>query len=123
MTVTYGVRVDLPIFPDKPTRNEFSEPTFGYGTDIVPSSQLWSPRVGFNYDLHGDGRAQVRAGIGLFTGRTPYVWLSNQYGNTGNEFARLRSRTMRPTGSPLSPIRTASRSRWRAPGCWATRST
>ena len=90
MTVSYGVRVDLPIFPDKPTRNEFSETTFGYRTDIVPSSQLWSPRVGVNYDLHGDGRAQVRAGLGLFTGRTPYVWLSNQYGNTGNEFARLQ---------------------------------
>ena len=69
---------------------EFSETTFGYRTDIVPASQLWSPRVGVNYDLHGDGRAQVRAGVGLFTGRTPYVWLSNQYGNTGNEFARLQ---------------------------------
>jgi hypothetical protein len=90
MTVSYGVRVDLPIFPDKPTRNEFSETTFGYRTDIVPTSQLWSPRVGVNYDLHGDGRAQVRGGIGLFTGRTPYVWLSNQYGNTGNEFTRLQ---------------------------------
>jgi hypothetical protein len=57
---------------------------------VVPSSQLWSPRVGVNYDLHGDGRAQVRGGLGLFTGRTPYVWLSNQYGNTGNEFTRLQ---------------------------------
>jgi hypothetical protein len=90
MTVSYGVRLDLPIFPDKPTRNEFSETTFGYGTDVVPTSQLWSPRVGINYDLHGDGRAQVRGGVGLFTGRTPYVWLSNQYGNTGNEFTRVQ---------------------------------
>jgi hypothetical protein len=90
VTVSYGVRVDLPIFPDKPTRNEFSETTFGYRTDVVPASTQWSPRVGVNYDLNGDGRAQVRAGLGLFTGRTPYVWLSNQYGNTGNEFARLQ---------------------------------
>ncbi len=90
MTVSYGVRVDLPVFPDKPTRNEFSETTFGYRTDIVPTSQQWSPRVGVNYDMHGDGRAQVRGGVGLFTGRTPYVWLSNQYGNTGNEFTRLQ---------------------------------
>jgi hypothetical protein len=90
LSVTYGVRVDLPLFPDKPTRNEFSETTFGYRTDIVPSSQQWSPRVGVNYDMHGDGRAQVRGGLGLFTGRTPYVWLSNQYGNTGNEFTRLQ---------------------------------
>jgi hypothetical protein len=89
LTITYGIRVDLPVFPDKPTRNPFSEATFGYGTDIVPASKLWSPRVGFNYDLRGDGKEQVRAGVGLFTGRTPYVWLSNQYGNTGNEFTRI----------------------------------
>jgi hypothetical protein len=31
----------------------------------------------------------VRGGVGLFAGRTPYVWLSNQYGNTGIEFRRL----------------------------------
>ena len=89
LTVTYGLRVDLPTFPDKPTRNPFSETTFGYRTDIVPESKLWSPRAGFNYDLRGDGNEQVRGGVGLFTGRTPYVWLSNQYGNTGNEFTRI----------------------------------
>jgi len=89
LTVTYGVRVDLPIFPDKPSRNEFSETTFGFRTDVVPESKLWSPRVGLNYDVRGDGKAQVRGGAGLFTGRTPYVWLSNQYGNTGNEFQRV----------------------------------
>jgi carboxypeptidase family protein len=89
LSVTYGVRVDLPVFPDKPTRNPFSETTFGYRTDVVPQSRLWSPRVGFNYDVRGDGNEQVRGGIGLFTGRTPYVWLSNQYGSTGNEFTRV----------------------------------
>ena len=25
----------------------------------------------------------------MFTGRTPYVWLSNQYGNTGVDFTSL----------------------------------
>ena len=54
-----------------------------------PGGILWSPRVGFNYALREGGREQVRGGIGLFAGRTPYVWLSNQYGNTGIEFRRL----------------------------------
>jgi hypothetical protein len=89
LSVTYGLRVDLPIFPDKPTRNEFSETTFRYRTDAVPESRLWSPRLGVNYDMRGDGKEQIRGGFGLFTGRTPYVWLSNQYGNTGNEFQRI----------------------------------
>ena len=31
---------------------------------------------------------QVRGGVGIFSGRTPYVWLSNQYTGTGLEFTR-----------------------------------
>lgn len=90
LTLTYGVRVDKPTFPDHPTANPLTESAFGLSTDEVPSPAMWSPRAGFNYDLSGDGTEQVRGGVGLFTGRTPYVWLSNQYGNTGIEFQRLR---------------------------------
>jgi hypothetical protein len=39
---------------------------------------------------HGsDNRQQIRGGVGSFAGRTPYVWLSNQYGNTGVDFTSL----------------------------------
>ena len=44
---------------------------------------LWSPRVGFNWDLSGDRTTQVRGGTGVFTGQPAYVWISNQIGNTG----------------------------------------
>ena len=89
LTLTMGVRADVPTFPDKPTRNELPEATVGYRTDEVPSGVLWSPRIGFNYGIGGSSTEQVRGGVGLFSGRTPYVWLSNQYGNTGIEFRRL----------------------------------
>jgi hypothetical protein len=67
----------------------------------VPESTLWSPRVGFNYDISGNGREQVRGGFGLFTGRTPYVWLSNQYGNTGIEFTRVTVSTAQGRVTPV----------------------
>ena len=89
LTLTYGVRADIPTFPDKPTANPLTVSSYGYQTDEVPSSVLWSPRVGFNYALSSNNTEQVRGGVGLFSGRTPYVWLSNQYGNTGIEFRRL----------------------------------
>ena len=89
-TVTYGARVDLPRFPQKPLANPVPVADFGYATDVVPSPAMWSPRAGFNWDLSGDGkRKQIRGGFGLFTGRTPYVWLSNQYGNTGVQFTNI----------------------------------
>jgi hypothetical protein len=89
LTLTYGLRLDLPTFPDKPTANPSTVTNFGYATDVVPSGVLWSPRVGFNYALSSNNTEQIRGGIGLFSGRTPYVWLSNQFGNTGIEFRRL----------------------------------
>ncbi len=88
-TLTYGVRLDIPSFPDKPTANPAALTNFGFATDVVPAPKMWSPRAGFNWDPSGRGKSQVRGGLGLFSGRTPYVWLSNQYGNTGIEFTRI----------------------------------
>ena len=88
--LTYGLRVDLPRFSEKPHANPVSVQDFGYATDIVPAPAMWSPRVGFNWDVGGGGRRyQLRGGVGIFTGRTPYVWLSNQYSNTGVDFTSL----------------------------------
>src|SRR5262249_15688750 len=56
----------------------------GVMTNQVPAATvLVSPRVGFNWDIHDNKQTQLRGGVGLFTGRTPFVWLSNQYSNTG----------------------------------------
>lgn len=53
-------------------------------TGNMPSTQiLWEPRLGFNWDVTGNKTTQVRGGTGIFTGRPPYVWLSNQIGNNG----------------------------------------
>ena len=40
-----------------------------------------------------DGTTQVRGGTGLFTGKPPYVWISNQIGNTGVLTGFLDSRS------------------------------
>lgn len=90
LTLTYGFRVDMPVFPDKPGANPVALANFGYATDVAPSPAMYSPRIGFNWDLSRERQQrQVRGGVGLFTGRTPYVWLSNQYVNTGLNFTRL----------------------------------
>ena len=90
LRVTYGLRIDIPTLLDNPAFNAKFDSVFGRSTRDVPSGQImYSPRVAFNYDVFGDRSVQARAGTGLFTGRVPYVWISNQYGNTGVEFARL----------------------------------
>ncbi len=53
-------------------------------TGKIPKPQfLWEPRLGFNLDVTGKKTTQVRGGVGIFTGRPPFVWLSNQVGNNG----------------------------------------
>jgi hypothetical protein len=93
LTLTYGVRLDIPNFPDTPHANPLSVTDFGFRTDVVPAPKMWSPRIGFNWNLAGNStrQSQVRGGIGFFTGRTPYVWMSNQYGNTGVDFTNLNT--------------------------------
>src|SRR5256886_15475857 len=55
-------------------------------TSSSPSGNiLWSPRLGFNYDIGGRQETILRGGVGIFSGRPPYVWVSNAYGNTGLE--------------------------------------
>lgn len=101
LKLNVGVRVDIPTFPDTPSKNTKIDSTFGslgVGTDIIPSGNiLLSPRLGFNWDVTGTRDIQLRGGAGIFSGRIAYVWLSNQYGNTGVEFGRIDV-SSRPAG-------------------------
>lgn len=89
LKLTYGVRADVPVFFNKPGVNDaFNNSAiakqYDVATDKVPSTKvLVSPRVGFTWDVKGDKTTIVRGGAGLFTGRIPLVWISNQYGGTG----------------------------------------
>jgi hypothetical protein len=90
---TIGLRVDVPFFGNTALRNEevegfnFRNPaneTVKFRTDELPGANLlWSPRVGFNWDVFNNQSTQVRGGTGVFTGRPAYVWISNQVGNNG----------------------------------------
>ena len=89
LDLTFGLRADLPYMGDKPTRNdEFNDFARSKGWDLITNQKIavkpmWSPRLGFRWDTKGDHSLIVRGGIGVFTGRVPYVWLSNNFSNTG----------------------------------------
>ena len=85
LTITYGLRLDIPVMFDKPVANErFNQSyfaKFGTMTGDIPNVQLLlSPRVGVEWYGH---IVKLRASAGIYTGRIPFVWLSNCYQNTG----------------------------------------
>lgn len=91
LKITAGLRIDLPAFNE--TKEIKTHPlveslTFYNGrkidTGVLPESKLlFSPRVGFNFDIKGDRSWVVRGGTGVFTGKIPMVWIVSQSGDAG----------------------------------------
>ena len=83
LALTFGVRVDKPVFGTEPPLNQSVATDYGRETNVVPHEAQISPRFGFNWDVTGDQRNQLRGGVGSFSGPPPFVYLSNAYGNSG----------------------------------------
>ncbi len=104
-TLTVGLRADIPIFEQNFITNSNADAlTYRDGVRIETgrapkTSILWSPRVGFNWDVKGDKTVQARGGAGVFAGAPPFVWLSNQLSNNGVDFGSF----VRTTGTAFSP--------------------
>ncbi|MGI9088934.1 MAG: TonB-dependent receptor [Chthoniobacterales bacterium] len=89
LTVTGGLRIDTHVFPDDPLYNpQFAAAFPGRSTSAVPSDVIFSPRIGFNWDVFNDKKTQVRGGVGIFGARTLGVLYTNQFGGTGVDFKR-----------------------------------
>ncbi|MDL2323065.1 carboxypeptidase regulatory-like domain-containing protein [Bacteroidales bacterium OttesenSCG-928-A17] len=95
--VTYGLRIDVPMYLDGAVDNPVLRELNADGTpkyqfkngqtidlSTWPNTRvLWSPRLGFSYDVTEDKSIKMRGGIGVFTGRIPFVWFVNQPQNSG----------------------------------------
>ncbi len=118
LKLTLGVRIDLPVFGNTAFNNpQANALTFRdedgkavqYNSGKLPNANLlFSPRVGFNWDAKGDRTTVLRGGSGVFTGTPPYVWISNQLGNTGvltgfDQVTNSRTRPFNPNPETYKP--------------------
>lgn len=100
------MRVDLPVFSDKPGANTDFNTAYaakGVQTGELPKTNvLYSPRLGFNWDVLGNKTLQVRGGLGVFTGRVPFVWVSNQFSNNGQLNGTYSTGNSSSSGTPIT---------------------
>ncbi|GJG85768.1 cell envelope biogenesis protein OmpA [Gemmatimonadetes bacterium T265] len=108
LQLTLGLRADVPVFsPTGFTNPQANALTFRdehgdavrYQTQKLPDANLlFSPRLGFNWDVTSDRSTQLRGGTGVFSGRPAYVWISNQVGQNGIQtgFQQLANTSARP---------------------------
>jgi hypothetical protein len=110
LKLTFGLRADATSFPsfDEPKYTNTFVPTLTFRDGVKLSTNkfpettvLWSPRFGFNWDVKDDKQTQIRGGVGVFSGRVPYVWLSNQLSNNGVLFGS--EFLTNPTNRPFNP--------------------
>ncbi|HNJ94933.1 MAG TPA: carboxypeptidase regulatory-like domain-containing protein [Ferruginibacter sp.] len=93
LKLTLGVRADRPIYPTQPLENpaitalsfpdRYGKPT-NYSTGKWPKAiWYWAPRFDVRWDMNGDKSMIVRGGSGVYTGRIPFVYLTNMPTNSG----------------------------------------
>ena len=105
LTVTAGLRLDT-FTSDKPAYNAafstYAWPTLGgqtiNNTNSFDGAKLVAPRLSFNYALDSDRKTQLRGGIGVFQGKGPGVWISNNFSNNGILLAQSTKATLAQNG-------------------------
>jgi hypothetical protein len=91
--LTYGIRADKPIYLEDPEENpqmtalqlpDRNGNLTSYSTGKWPTnSWLLSPRAGFRWNVFSDNSLVVRGSAGIYSGRSPYVYLTNMPTNSG----------------------------------------
>ena len=122
LKVTPGIRFDVASLPNKPALNSglVNNPqndanTLGqtyshtawkdFNNSYLGQVQV-SPRLGFNYDVKGDGSVVLRGGTGVFTGRVPFAWFGYAYYNNAVNFNSVDVNNIRATNSGAGTVYT-----------------
>ena len=108
LRVTGGVRVDVPVFPDRfGTNADFlnttvngARPFARFAQDKIATKAYVAPRASFNWDARGDQTLQVRGGSGIFVSRIPFAWPAYAYYNNGVRFRNVDLRPAAVNGQP-----------------------
>jgi hypothetical protein len=100
LTVNLGLRYEIELLPDPQIPNPLNAQTNSFRTD----KNNFGPRVGFAYDLSGDGKTSMRGGVGVYYGRLINSTIAELLTDTGIDRGQLSvSLASNAAGAPVFP--------------------
>ena len=101
LALTFGVRFEEFENPEDPVLNTFFQQRYGFAnTSTLDGKNVFLPRFAFDWEAPWD--LDVQGGVGLFSGGTPTVYISNSYSNTGVTGVLVDCNTSSTTGLPIN---------------------
>lgn len=85
LTLDYGIRYDYATMP-KPFRNIYEATNPELIDNFQEDDNNFAPRIGFAYDLSGDGRSVIRGGAGRYYSSLPAILLAGALSQTSGIF-------------------------------------
>jgi len=113
--LTAGMRFDMPFWGQGAVNDDFNNNSIplleAAGKDLqgasvggqINNTLHISPRFGFNWNVNGESKTQIRGGLGTFTSRLPLVWPGGTYNNNGVTGGFLYQKSAWATIAPFNP--------------------
>jgi hypothetical protein len=100
LTLNLGLRYEVELLPSA----QISNPSFAATGVLNSDMRDFGPRVGFAWDVNGNGRTAIRGGYGIYYGRMINGSIFQAISNTGSSASQVQATIFPSSNGSVGPI-------------------